>query len=94
MRSGPSQLRVALFPIGTPKEGVLFTLHPGGEEYRQTDRIRIEGIVDTHPASAKALLEDGMLRVIPNGTEAVTLTLDIDSSTPVSGYRYYERKTS
>ncbi|MXZ24366.1 MAG: hypothetical protein F4Y80_05760 [Caldilineaceae bacterium SB0665_bin_21] len=94
MRSSPSQLRVALFPIGTPKEGVLFTLHPGGEEYRQTDRIQIEGIVDTRPASAKASLEGGMLRVIPNGTEAVTLTLDIDPSTPVSGYRYYERKDS
>ena len=33
-----------------------------------------------------------MLRVIPNGADSVTLTLDIDPSTPVSGFRYYERK--
>ena len=96
MRTEPGELKVALATNPELNGEVHVTLHPGGEEFRNTNRIPIRKIRTVQPESVKVLASDDVLTVTTptNHQGYITISLDIDPDTPASGYRFYERKAS
>ncbi len=94
LRTGPGELKVALATKPERNGKVCLTLHPGGEEFRNANRIPIRKIRIVQPGSVQASASDDVLTVTPPpGHQGyITIFLDIDPDTPTSGYRFYERK--
>lgn len=95
MRTGASELSVALMTTPDAGRKISFTIEPGGEEtIGKERRITIEDVKRVEPANAQVEHTNGIITVTtPNGHKgAVVLTVNIGQNSTYTGYGFSERQ--
>ena len=94
MRTGPSELSVALSPSSQARRKISFSIEHSGEVQWQESRLPISTVKQVEPADTKVDHANGIVTVtVPKGHKGpIILTLDAGQDAAYTGYGFSERQ--